>query len=105
MIKTAVAGEAWFLTAMVILGSGIGLYYYLRVMVVLYMTPPETPRLDAVNHWGQKVGGIMVLLAALAVLVIGIYPDPVIAVSKYAFFAMSPELQQFIFTLVQSGFN
>lgn len=105
VIKTAVAGEAWFLTAMVILGSGIGLYYYLRVMVVLYMTPPETPRLDAVNHWGQKVGGIMVLLAALAVLVIGVYPDPVIAVSKYAFFAMSPELQQFIFTLVQSGFN
>jgi NADH-quinone oxidoreductase subunit N len=51
------------------------------------------------------VGGIMVLLAALAVLVIGVYPDPVIAVSKYAFFAMSPELQQFIFTLVQSGFN
>ena len=65
VIKTAVAGEAWFLSAMVILGSGIGLYYYLRVMVVLYMTPPETPRLDAVNHWGQKVGGIMVLLAAL----------------------------------------
>ncbi|ENW87274.1 NADH-quinone oxidoreductase subunit N [Acinetobacter pseudolwoffii] len=105
VIKTAVAGEAWFLTAMVILGSGIGLYYYLRVMVVLYMTPPETPRLDAVNHWGQKVGGIMVLLAALAVLVIGVYPDPVIAISKYAFFAISPELQQFIFTLVQSGFN
>ena len=77
----------------------------LRVMVVLYMTPPETPRLDAVNHWGQKVGGIMVLLAALAVLVVGVYPDPVIAISKYAFFAISPELQQFIFTLVQSGFN
>jgi NADH-quinone oxidoreductase subunit N len=31
-----------------------------------------------VDHWGQKVGGIMVLLAAAAVLVIGIYPDPII---------------------------
>src|SRR5690606_9568169 len=86
VIKTAVAGEAWFLTAMVILGSGIGLYYYLRVMVVLYMTPPETPRLDAVNHWGQKVDGIMVLLAALAVLVFGVYPDTLIAVYHYAYF-------------------
>ena len=73
VVKTAVAGESWFLAAMVILGSGIGLYYYLRVMVVMYMTPPETPRLDAVNHWGQKVGGIMVLLVALLVLVIGVY--------------------------------
>ena len=33
VVKTAVAGESWFLAAMVILGSGIGLYYYLRVMV------------------------------------------------------------------------
>ena len=62
----------------VIVGSGIGLYYYLRVMVVMYMTPPDAPRVDAVDHWGQKVGGIMVLLAAAAVLVIGIYPDPII---------------------------
>src|SRR5690606_22417579 len=99
VIKTAVAGEAWCLAAMVILGSGIGLYYYLRVMVVMYMTPPETPRIDAVNHWGQKVGGIMVLAVALLVLVLGVYPDPMIAISKFAFFALSPELQQFIFTL------
>jgi len=69
------------------------------------MTPPETPRLDAVNHWGQKVGGIMVLAVAALVLILGVYPDPMIAFSKLAFFAISPELQQFIFTLVQSGYN
>ena len=49
--------------------------------------------------------GIMVLGAAALVLLIGVYPDPVIAVSKVAFFAISPELQQFILALVQSGFN
>ena len=38
----------------------------------------------------------MVLLVALLVLVIGVYPDPIIVLSRYAFFAMSPELQQFI---------
>ena len=105
VIKTAVAGQSWFLVAMVILGSGIGLYYYLRVMVVMYMTPPEHPRMDAIDHWGQKVGGIMVLGATALVLFFGIYPDPIIAISKVAFFAISPELQQFILALVQSGFN
>ncbi len=105
VVKAAVAGQEWFLAAMVIIGSGIGLYYYLRVMVVLYMTPPENPRIDAVDHWGQKVGGIMVLGAAALVLLIGVYPDPIIAISKVAFFAISPELQQFILSLVQSGFN
>ena len=61
-----------------VVGSGIGLYYYLRVMVVMYMTSPDTPRIDADAHWGTKVGGIMVLGAALLVLLLGIYPDPMI---------------------------
>ena len=78
VVMAAVTTQHWFLAAMIIVGSGIGLYYYLRVMVVMYMTPPEVPRIDADKHWGQKVGGIMVLAAAALVLIIGIYPDPVI---------------------------
>ncbi|POS81737.1 hypothetical protein EPUL_005611, partial [Erysiphe pulchra] len=62
IVMAAVTTQHWFLAAMIIVGSGIGLYYYLRVMVVMYMTPPETPKMDAVDHWGQRVGGIMVLL-------------------------------------------
>ena len=84
VVMAAVTTQHWFLAAMIVVGSGIGLYYYLRVMVVMYMTPPDTPRIDAVDHWGQKVGGIMVLLAALAVLVIGIYPDPIIKMALQA---------------------
>ncbi|EZQ10077.1 MULTISPECIES: NADH-quinone oxidoreductase subunit NuoN [unclassified Acinetobacter] len=84
LIMTVVSEAHWFFAAMIIVGSGIGLYYYLRVMIVMYMTPPDTPRIDADKHWGQKVGGIMVLLAALAVLVIGVYPDPVIAMANQA---------------------
>ena len=84
VIMAAVTTQHWFLAAMIIVGSGIGLYYYLRVMVVMYMTPPEIPRIDADKHWGQKVGGIMVLAAALAVLVIGIYPDPIIKLALQA---------------------
>ncbi|NNG99904.1 MULTISPECIES: NADH-quinone oxidoreductase subunit NuoN [Acinetobacter Taxon 24D] len=84
VVMAAVTTQHWFLAAMIIVGSGIGLYYYLRVMVVMYMTPPDTPRIDADKHWGQKVGGIMVLAAALAVLVIGIYPDPIIKLALQA---------------------
>ena len=84
VVMAAVTTQHWFLAAMIIVGSGIGLYYYLRVMVVMYMTPPDEPKMDAVDHWGQKVGGIMVLAAALAVLVIGIYPDPIIKIALEA---------------------
>jgi len=78
VVIAAVTTEHWFLAAMVVVGSGIGLYYYLRVMIVMYMTPPDNPRIDAVDHWGQKVGGLMVLGAAALVLIIGVYPDPII---------------------------
>lgn len=82
VVMAAVTTQHWFLAAMVIVGSGIGLYYYLRVMVVMYMTPPETPRIDADKHWGQKVGGLMVLGAAVLVLFLGIYPDPMIKIGR-----------------------
>lgn len=78
VVMAAVTTQHWFLAAMIVVGSGIGLYYYLRVMVVMYMTPPDVPRIDADAHWGQQVGGIMVLGAALLVLFLGIYPDPMI---------------------------
>lgn len=84
VVMAAVTTQHWFLAAMIIVGSGIGLYYYLRVMVVMYMTPPDMPRIDADKHWGQKVGGIMVLAAALAVLIIGVYPDPIIKLALQA---------------------
>ena len=84
VVMAAVTTQHWFLAVMIIVGSGIGLYYYLRVMVVMYMTPPDEPKMDAVDHWGQKVGGIMVLAAALAVLVIGVYPDPIIKIALEA---------------------
>ena len=38
-------------------------------MVVLYMTPPDTPRIDAEGHWGTRAGGVMVLLVTLLVLI------------------------------------
>ena len=84
VVMAAVTTQHWFLAAMIVVGSGIGLYYYLRVMIVMYMTAPEIPRIDADKHWGQKVGGMMVLAAALAVLVIGIYPDPIIKLALQA---------------------
>ncbi|TCM61785.1 NADH dehydrogenase subunit N [Acinetobacter calcoaceticus] len=84
VVLSIVQGGHWFYAAMIIIGSGIGLYYYLRVMVVMYMTPPDTPRIDAPQHWGQSAGGIMVLGAALLVIVFGVYPDPIIAMAKQA---------------------
>lgn len=84
LIMTTVSTQHWFYAAMIIIGSGIGLYYYLRVMITLFQTPTEKVTTDAPRHWGQTAGGIMVLAAAVAVLVLGVYPDPLISLAKQA---------------------
>ena len=76
LIMSTVTNGHWFYAAMIIIGSGIGLYYYLRVIITLYQSPLETTTVDAPHHWGQTAGGIMVLAAAAAVLVFGVYPAP-----------------------------
>ncbi|MBS61861.1 NADH-quinone oxidoreductase subunit NuoN [Salinisphaera sp.] len=79
VIAIAVQSGLWWLVGGIVLGSAIGLYYYLRMMVILFLDEPGESRRDAVSGWGQQSGGIMVLLLALAVIFFGIYPQPLIS--------------------------
>ncbi|MFC3285637.1 NADH-quinone oxidoreductase subunit NuoN [Litchfieldella rifensis] len=78
IIALGVEAERWWLVGGVVLGSAIGLYYYLRVMVTLYLVEPGMRRHDAPHDWGVRAGGVVVLGLALLVLVLGIYPAPMI---------------------------
>ncbi len=78
VMLTGVNTGSWDLLAAVIIGSGIGLYYYLRVMVTLYMATPGMLRHDTAENWEQRAGGLMVLCVAGLVLLVGIYPQPVL---------------------------
>ncbi|WP_106476551.1 NADH-quinone oxidoreductase subunit NuoN [Phytohalomonas tamaricis] len=83
-LAIGVESSLWWLVAGIVIGSALGLYYYLRVMVTLYLHEPGESRRDATANWGQRSGGVMVLLLALAVLVIGIYPQPIISLVRSA---------------------
>lgn len=86
-IAAGVDAGLWWLVGSLVVGSAIGLYYYLRVMVMLYMEAPgDTPR-DAMSAWGRQSGGIMVILLAIAVIVFGIYPQPMISLVDAAILA------------------
>lgn len=78
IVKDIVGGGSWFLALMLIIGSGIGLYYYLRVVITLYKKPVESLEVSPQANWGAQVGGLMVLFTSLLVLVFGIYPDPIL---------------------------
>lgn len=78
IIALGVEAERWWLVAGIIAGSVIGLYYYLRVMVTLFLVEPGMRRRDASNDWGVRAGGLVVLGLAMLVLLLGVYPSPMI---------------------------
>lgn len=73
IVAVAVDGQLWGLLIAVIVGSGIGLFYYLRV--IFAMTQPSTSfQPIVVPHSGiWALAGV-----TLALLMLGVYPAPVI---------------------------
>ncbi len=84
VIASGVNAHLWWLTAAVVAGSAIGLYYYLRVTVSLYLSPPELHTRDTPANWAFTAGGVVVLISAILVLLLGVYPQPLIMLVQLA---------------------
>ncbi|PSH18355.1 NADH-quinone oxidoreductase subunit N [Yersinia pseudotuberculosis] len=84
VVAMGVSANLWWLTGAVVLGSAIGLYYYLRVTVSLFLSPPEKLVRDTPSNWALTAGGVVVLISAILVLVLGIYPQPLITLVQMA---------------------
>lgn len=83
-ILAAVQGTNWFLAAMIIVGSAIGLFYYLRVLLTLFKRPKEFIEFDVSGQWGVRMGGLMVIGVTAVVLILGILPNSLIVWSSMA---------------------
>ncbi|GAA3901394.1 NADH-quinone oxidoreductase subunit NuoN [Halomonas cibimaris] len=84
LIALGVEASRWWLVGGIIAGSAIGLYYYLRVIVTLFLAEPGMQRRDASPDWAARAGGLVVLGAAVLVIVLGLYPAPMIALARAA---------------------
>jgi NADH-quinone oxidoreductase subunit N len=83
-------------------GSAVGLYFYLRAMIQLYLRPapvvasaaPVVPSPTASSatapalfpglRWAQDAGGSMVIVLLLLMLALGFYPSPFIKLARAA---------------------
>ena len=74
----------WWLSAGVIIGSGIALFYYLRVMAVLFMDRPAHARNLNQTAPGDNWATTVIWLLAGATVLMGIYPTPLIELSALA---------------------
>ena len=80
IFTTGVQGQLWFLLTMLIIGSAIGLYYYLRL--IFTMLQPAADGLTSDPATAQIPFGTHAVLASmtLAIICLGVYPMPLINV-------------------------
>jgi NADH-quinone oxidoreductase subunit N len=91
LIVTAGSGAAlWALVVVLVVTSTIGLYYYTRLIIAMYVRRPEELELasagpDARVAAAGGAAGFAVLAALTAVLVVfGVYPTPVLRLVEHA---------------------
>ena len=78
ILAAGVGSALWALVIVLVVSSAIGLYYYLRIVVAMYLQPlPEQTAPAAPLAW--PLAGSLVLAALTLLLVwLGVYPAPLI---------------------------
>lgn len=84
VIFSSVQGMRFWAALLVIVGSAIGLAYYLRVLTGLYQRPKAHLEFDAHHEWGVKAGGVVLLIVTVLIVVFGILPNGLMNLSALA---------------------
>jgi len=84
----AVSDSQWELLGALVIGSAVGLFYYLRVVYQMLMPVSETEKPFALREIGLESLGVPVVIAVLTLVVlwVGIYPEPLFALITAASF-------------------
>ncbi|MWN05875.1 NADH-quinone oxidoreductase subunit N [Gilliamella sp. Pas-s95] len=80
LVLLGVTAELWWLVAAVVIGSALGLYFYARLIINLYIKPPcrDGQMLSGTSiklKWTDiRISELIIVLCALLTLLCGIYP-------------------------------
>ena len=76
LASAGVGSALWVLVVILVVGSGIGLYYYLRVASVMFARQREGEAAPAT--YPSAAGGLVLGVLSVLLLWIGVYPSPLI---------------------------
>ena len=82
LFSAGVEGERWVLLWALIVGSGIGLFYYLRI--IFAMTRQHDESVDEIAPRGSFADRSAIVALTLVLLAYGIYPMPLIEFARTA---------------------
>ncbi len=78
VVLAGIGSSLWLPVIVLVVGSAIGLFYYLRVIVVMYMHPAEEKETAPASAVSIAGGFVLVVLTAF-IIWIGVYPAPLIS--------------------------
>jgi NADH-quinone oxidoreductase subunit N len=102
VLGAGVDQRQWLLLGAIVAGSAVGLYFYLRAMIQLYLSPapvadsaaaagsPAAAARAAATavspplHWARDAGAGMLIVLLLLMLALGVYPSPFIKLAQGA---------------------
>jgi NADH-quinone oxidoreductase subunit N len=82
LVSAGIQGQLWLLVWALILGSAIGAYYYLRIILTMLAAAPATATAEEVRMPAVPV--LVVAVIGVAILALGVYPTPLIGVAHAA---------------------
>jgi NADH-quinone oxidoreductase subunit N len=74
----------WGLVAAQMIGSAIGVYYCLRVVIALFLPRPGMSFFLPPERWRQQGSGLMLMGLSGVMLVVGVWPQPLITLIRAA---------------------
>ena len=78
ILTVGIEGALWLLVAALVIGSGIGIYYYLRVVFAMTEQITQT-RADSSAQWSMSlVAKLVICLLIFMMLALGVLPQPLI---------------------------
>ncbi|AYY81337.1 MULTISPECIES: NADH-quinone oxidoreductase subunit NuoN [Proteus] len=87
VIIAGINSSLWWLTGMVVLGSAIGLFYYLRAAAIVFLRKPDNDNTPAIATTSQNMATFVALICAIVVVALGVWPQPLIELTNFAIIA------------------
>jgi NADH-quinone oxidoreductase subunit N len=82
LVAAGVQSALWLLVIILVVNSAIGLFYYLRVIVVMYMHLPEGDEVSVPATSVSLAGCAVLVVLALLLVWLGVFPAPVIDIIR-----------------------
>ncbi len=73
-----VGSSLWLPVIILVVGSALGLFYYLRVIIAMYMPAQKDSSAPAARPHITTTGGIVIVVATVFIVWVGVYPSQLI---------------------------